>query len=75
MYPALSKVLSEDVVETEISTGVVRDVMKNTTEKELDALSPLPPIYAIHDGLWSHEGTRAEPRPYSNCGTPSTTMA
>jgi putative phosphoribosyl transferase len=43
--------------------------MKNTTEKELDALVPLPLIHAIHDGFRSYEGTRlAEPRPCLHCG-------
>ena len=43
--------------------------MKNTTEKELDALVPLPLINSIHDGLRSYEGTRlAEPRLCPHCG-------
>lgn len=69
MFPCPHGVLSEEVVEGEISVGNVEEVMKNTTEKELDALAPLPLIYAIHDGLRNHEGMRlVEPRPCSDCG-------
>ena len=43
--------------------------MKNTTEKELDALVPVSLIHSIHDGSRSYEGTRlAEPRLCPDCG-------
>jgi hypothetical protein len=57
------------LVDRAIFSGNLREVMKNTTEKELDALVPLPFIHSIHDGLRSYEGTRlVEPRPCPHCG-------
>jgi hypothetical protein len=62
-------VLSLGLVGREIFCGVVESVMNTPTEKELDALAPLPLIHAIHDGLRGYEGTRlAEPRPCPDCG-------
>ena len=43
--------------------------MKQPTERELDALAPLPLIHAIHDGLRGYEGTRLDkPRSCPHCG-------
>ena len=42
--------------------------MKNTTEKELDALMPVSLINSIHDGLRRYDGTRlSKPRPCPDC--------
>lgn len=50
-------------------SGNLREVVKNTTEKEIDALVPLPLIHSIHDGLRSYAGTRlGKPRPCPHCG-------
>lgn len=62
-------VLSGELVERAIFATVFCEVMKNTTEKELDALGPVPLIHSIPDGLRRYEGTRlAEPRPCPDCG-------
>jgi hypothetical protein len=56
------------LVERAIFNGNLREVMKNTAEKELDALVPLPIIHSIHDGLRSCEGTRlGKPGPCPHC--------
>ena len=61
--------LSQGLVERAIFSSNLREVMKNTTEKELDVLVPLPLIHSIHEGLRSYEGTRlGKPRPCPHCG-------
>ena len=52
------------MLSTPRSENQQRASQERTSEKELDALAPLPLIHSIHTGLRGYEGTRlGQPRP------------
>ncbi len=66
--PSSELVLSREAVKSRIFDAFLES-MKQSAEKKLDALVPLPLTHSIHGGLRSYEGTQlVKQRLCSHCG-------